>query len=315
MYQVREDNKTPDLPTISFTKGDAQEMTPGHDDPVVITIILANANLHRTPIDQGSSADILFNPAFDKLSLEEKDLKAYPDNLFGLGDMPIQPLGFISLYTTFRKGTKSRTLSVDYIVVDVMSVYNALIGRTTLYRLAVVVSTPHLCMKFPTAEGIATVKRDQKLVRKYYNESLNLKGNQTEKKSMLSSSVVFELGKKYVPNLEERGNLDGGLKAQLVDLLRRNSDLFLWKAFDMSGIDLDLMSHKIAVYPGSRPIQQKHKKYDPKRTQVVEEQVQALLEAGFIREVKYPLWLGKKAEWKSGGCVSTTLNSIRKYGM
>ncbi|XP_072084465.1 uncharacterized protein [Arachis hypogaea] len=89
VYQVGEDNKASDLPTISFTKEDAQGIIPGHNDPVVITIILANANLHRTLVDQDSSADILFKPTFDKLGLEEKDLRAYPDSLFGLGDTPI----------------------------------------------------------------------------------------------------------------------------------------------------------------------------------------------------------------------------------
>ncbi|XP_016200210.1 uncharacterized protein LOC107641225 [Arachis ipaensis] len=160
VYQVREDSRTLDLPTISFTKEYTQGVTPGHDELVVIIMILANANLHRTLVDQESSADILFKPAFDKLMLEEKNIKAYPDNLFGLGDMPIRPLGFISLYTTLGKGTKSRTLNIDYIVVDVMSAYNTLLGQTTLNQLVTIVSTPHLCMKFPITEGIVTIKGD-----------------------------------------------------------------------------------------------------------------------------------------------------------
>ncbi|XP_025703531.1 uncharacterized protein [Arachis hypogaea] len=56
VYQVG--GEAPDLPTISFTKEDGQGVIPGHDDPVVITMILANAHLHRTLVDQGSSADI-----------------------------------------------------------------------------------------------------------------------------------------------------------------------------------------------------------------------------------------------------------------
>ncbi|XP_072060221.1 uncharacterized protein [Arachis hypogaea] len=144
---------------------------------MVITIILANANLHRTLVDQGSSTDILFKSAFDKLGLQNKELRVYPNSLFGLEDTPIQPLRYISLHTTFGKGTQSSTLNIDYIVVNVSSAYNALIGRTTLNQLAAVVSTPYLCMKFPNLEGIATIKGDQKFLRRCYNESLNFKEN------------------------------------------------------------------------------------------------------------------------------------------
>ncbi|XP_072064310.1 uncharacterized protein [Arachis hypogaea] len=247
-------------------------LLPGHDDPVVITMILANANLYRTLIDQGSSADILFKPAFDKLGLEEKDLKAYPDSLFELGDTPIRPLSYISLYTTFRKGVKSRTLSINYIIVDVNVAYNALIGRMTLNRLAAVVSTRHLCMKFLTNEGIATIKGDQKLARKCYNEGLSLKSNSGGKEvntiELGKTRIHEELRPQPEGKIEEvqigdnpdkatsiGTKLKESLKKQLVDLLRKNSDLFAWKASDMPGIDPDLMSHKLFVYPGSRPVQ------------------------------------------------------------
>jgi len=129
IYHVKGVEGAPELPTITFTKEDAAGVISRHYDPMVITIILANTNLHRTLIDQGSSADILFKMAFNKLSLEEKELKAYPNSLFELGDTPIQPLGYISLHTTFGKGNRSRTLNIDYIVVDVGTAYNALIGR------------------------------------------------------------------------------------------------------------------------------------------------------------------------------------------
>ncbi|XP_015962360.1 uncharacterized protein LOC107486329 [Arachis duranensis] len=71
-------NESPDLPIISFTKKDRQGIMPRHDDLVVITMILANANLHRTLVDQG-----LFKPAFDKLGLDERELKAYPTPCMG----------------------------------------------------------------------------------------------------------------------------------------------------------------------------------------------------------------------------------------
>ncbi|XP_057745016.1 uncharacterized protein LOC130962874 [Arachis stenosperma] len=51
VYHVGERYKSSDLPTITFTQEDATGIIPRHDDPIVITIILANANLHRTLVD------------------------------------------------------------------------------------------------------------------------------------------------------------------------------------------------------------------------------------------------------------------------
>ncbi|XP_057734405.1 uncharacterized protein LOC130949791 [Arachis stenosperma] len=107
IYHVEGGEGSPDLPTITFTQEDATGVISGHDDSMVITI--------------------------------EKELRSYPNSLFGLGDTPIQPLRYISLHTTFEKGTRSRTLNIDYIVVDVNSAYNTLIGQTTLNQLAAAV--------------------------------------------------------------------------------------------------------------------------------------------------------------------------------
>ncbi|XP_057747474.1 uncharacterized protein LOC130966670 [Arachis stenosperma] len=49
VYQVG--GELPDLPIISFTKEDEKGIVPGHDDSVVITMILANVHLHRTLVD------------------------------------------------------------------------------------------------------------------------------------------------------------------------------------------------------------------------------------------------------------------------
>ncbi|XP_016195793.1 uncharacterized protein LOC107636830 [Arachis ipaensis] len=47
VYQVGKNEEVFDLPTITFTKEDVREVIPGHDDPMAITMILANANIHR----------------------------------------------------------------------------------------------------------------------------------------------------------------------------------------------------------------------------------------------------------------------------
>ncbi|XP_015970355.1 uncharacterized protein LOC107493832 [Arachis duranensis] len=213
----------------------------------------------------------LFKSTFDKLGLQEKELKAYPNSLFGLEDALIQALGYIPLHTTFGKGTRSRTLSIDYIVIDVSSAYNALID-----------------IELSRAQALEEFRPQP--------------GGETEE---------VQVGGTEDKTTNIGANLKGELKELLIQFLKDNSDLFAWKAADMPGIDLGLKCHKLAVYPGSRLVQQKRKKLGLEILQAVEEQVHALLEARFMREIKYPLWLAnavlvKKPNGKWRMCTDYT---------
>jgi len=124
-----------DILEIVFTREDAEGVIPGHDNPIIITMVLENTNLHRAMIDQGSSENNLFKLAFEKLGLKIKDLRAYQDTLFRLGENLIQPIRYISLYSIFRKGPRSITLKVDYVVLDTPTTYNALIKHAWYTKL------------------------------------------------------------------------------------------------------------------------------------------------------------------------------------
>ena len=54
---------------IAFTEEDLQEVRIPHDDPVIILLTIANFNVKRILVDNGSSADILYYDAFQKIKL------------------------------------------------------------------------------------------------------------------------------------------------------------------------------------------------------------------------------------------------------
>ena len=51
-------------PIIGFTKEDAQWLHHPHDDALVVSIRVGDYNTYRVLVDNGSSADILYYPAF-----------------------------------------------------------------------------------------------------------------------------------------------------------------------------------------------------------------------------------------------------------
>ena len=63
----------------------------------------------------------------------------------------------------------------------------------------------------------------------------------------------------------------------------------------MTKIDPTLASHKLNVIPSAKPVRQKIRHFHLDRHQIIQTEVDNLLRAGFIREVKYPEWLSNVA--------------------
>ena len=49
---------------IEFSEEDARRLYHSHDDALVVSILVGNYNTYRVLVDNGSSADILYYPAF-----------------------------------------------------------------------------------------------------------------------------------------------------------------------------------------------------------------------------------------------------------
>ena len=80
----------------------------------------------------------------------------------------------------------------------------------------------------------------------------------------------------------------------------------------MPGIDPSVITHRLSVYPSSKPVCQKKRVFAPEQDNTIREEVQKLTTAQFIREVYYPDWLANvvmvnKANGKRTMCVDFTV--------
>ena len=51
-------------PIIRFSEEDARRLHHSHDDALVVSLRVENYNMHRVWVDNDSSADVLYYPAF-----------------------------------------------------------------------------------------------------------------------------------------------------------------------------------------------------------------------------------------------------------
>ena len=76
VMEVQAVSKLPRLDTtITFSDSDLEGCQHPHDDPLVIRTVVANKTIHRVLVDNGSSADIIFALAFDKMGIGREKLE------------------------------------------------------------------------------------------------------------------------------------------------------------------------------------------------------------------------------------------------
>ncbi|XP_050254592.1 uncharacterized protein LOC126700444 [Quercus robur] len=272
---------------MSFNEGDARGVKQPHNDPLVIVLNIEGFNTRRILVDNGSSADIIYLPAFQQLKLDPKRLRPFDSPLVSFSGDRVYPRGIVTLTVTAGTYPLQLTKQVDFLV------------------------------KFPTDDGVGEVKGDKVLARECYQAVLARKENHTwtiEEKEEDGVEILeaVELVEGNADRTTRIGTtLSPEMRARLIKFLRGNLDVFAWSHEDMPGISPGIIQHRLNVDPNRKPVQQRRRTFAPERDQAVAEEVTKLLTAGFIREVYYPEWLAnvvlvKKPNGKWRMCVDFT---------
>ncbi|KAG9442263.1 hypothetical protein H6P81_018117 [Aristolochia fimbriata] len=72
---------------------------------------------------------------------------------------------------------------------------------------------------------------------------------------------------------------------------RGRSKAHRFKCLTMPGLDPTIAVHKLVVKIGVKPVKQTQRRFHPELVPEIEKEVDKLLKANFIREVKYPSWI------------------------
>jgi hypothetical protein len=67
--------------------------------------------------------------------------------------------------------------------------------------------------------------------------------------------------------------------------------MFAWCLADMPGILRELAEHELKIFPNAKPIKQSMRRYNPEKARSMGEEINCLLAAKFIREMKEATWL------------------------
>ncbi|XP_010251343.1 PREDICTED: uncharacterized protein LOC104593283 [Nelumbo nucifera] len=253
-----------------------------------------------------------------KLVLEHLQPANVP--LVGFSGNVVRPEGRITLPITVGT-TRQVTRMTEFLVVKIGSPYNAIVGRPTLNALKAFISSNHLTLKFSTKRGIGVVRGDQQMTRHCYvaalkgknKETLPLEGlnlrDEPASRGQLAEDLVSVPLDEDEPEKTIRVGSNFPLDSlfELVSFLKDNAKVFAWSTTDMPRIDPSAITHRLSVGPSSRPIQQKKRNFAPECWKAISEEVDKLLDIGFIQEIK----MHPEGKEKTSFITSMALTAIR----
>ena len=82
---------------MSFNEADARGVRQLNNDPLVIMLTTEGFNTKRVLVDNGSSTDIIYLPAFQQLKLDPKRLRLFDSLLVSFSGDRVYPRGIVTL--------------------------------------------------------------------------------------------------------------------------------------------------------------------------------------------------------------------------
>ena len=142
---------------ISFKERDAHLVHHPHCDALVVKAMMANNNVYKILVDNGSSVDILYYQAFQRMGLKDSDLRPSPNPIYRFTRDSLVPVGVITLPLTLGEYPRESCMMADFLVIDQPSTFNAVLSRLSLRALKEITSIYHLLMKFLTPNEVGQV--------------------------------------------------------------------------------------------------------------------------------------------------------------
>ena len=117
--------------------------------------------------------DILYNVVAIRMNIIRSHLKHHNGNLIGFSSKQVPIKGIMRLKVTLGTWHVVINMDIDFLIVNALNnMYNAILGRASLNKANVIISKPHLLIRFLIFNGISQVRVYQVATRRCYMASL-----------------------------------------------------------------------------------------------------------------------------------------------
>ncbi|KAL0394908.1 UNVERIFIED_CONTAM: hypothetical protein Slati_4457000 [Sesamum latifolium] len=170
------------------------------------------------------------------MQLGDVSLEKVNTSLYGFAGEVVHPRGIVSLPLTMGRGTARKTCLLKFLVVDMPSAYNVILGQKRNGDDALNRAPPSKKGKAPEGENSEETETPAKV--QPAEELLNIEiipGN-PDKTTRIGSHLGEEA------------------KKEITLCVQRNTDIFAWTPQDLEGIDRQVITHHLNIDPNCKPV-------------------------------------------------------------
>ncbi|XP_073310935.1 uncharacterized protein [Primulina huaijiensis] len=192
-FEISRGSDLPQDPALSFGPEDLRGVVTPHNDALVVTATIANYDVARIFIDNGSSVNVLFKSTLDQMKVEGFEFEPVCTPLYGFAEHVILPLGKMFIPLSLGHEPLRITKMMTFTVVGTPSAYNGIPGRPALKDFRAVASICHQKLKFPVGKGVGVLCGDHKVARRCYQRIVKEEEKRGREHSHGSFSSVLQL--------------------------------------------------------------------------------------------------------------------------
>ncbi|CAA0834127.1 Unknown protein, partial [Striga hermonthica] len=174
-------------PVMNFGPADVGEVERPHNYAIMITAQVSGYEVQRVFVDTGSSINVIFHDCLKRMDLDI-ELAPLHTSIFGFNGSEVTPLGETTLAVVLGEGDLRKVKMIRFVVVEVESAYNVILGRPALTTFQAVVSTYHMKLKFLVGDRVGEARGDKKLSRACYQIAVKMNQRTEVKEGKKSGS-------------------------------------------------------------------------------------------------------------------------------
>ncbi|GJX44146.1 hypothetical protein Tco_0260822 [Tanacetum coccineum] len=210
------------------------------DEPIILEGIIEGNQVRRILVDGGSSSEIMRNTS---------------------------SLGVIDLRVTMGRAGRSKTVLMEFAIINCCSPYNVIIGRTRMRSLKAV------ARKDARFKERGPVSLEKTWDKEDIEEVCIISHERPDQHITMGTTLIADC------------------KKLLTKVLRENIEVFAWARSERTVVLRFVMEHQLNIYPFAEPVIHKRRPMTPNGRLVLKEEVFRWLKEGMIRKVRHPMWV------------------------